>query len=558
MILQIDSGFRDYNKYPYNSEMCITINGRPISEKNDIRSTNLTENYIQSLFRWVGNSDFNNPLSRLKNDTFLTKIIPINSNQCIIIPENDEIKNLIDTVDYFIGIDLWIEETNLSSSIIFYDKRFFLVTLNEDIFQVYFTGLTYDDCDEHNNLNHLSIDGYFVNSSYHEKNNIVLLGKTKTNFQQSTKFVISNGPYRGLIVENVTKNWKRRITEINGIFRHVLLEDIPSYDSNDTFILYQDPTLIRNEKKTFFQNGIEDISIISFKQPPTYQEKFKYKGILLQVKNLLPLEVIILKPGNNIFEKEITLHSISGNELSIRIEKIGNGIIMKDAVSLNYKLYIIGLIDIFRNDVYYFTIQNLKGNLIYLDFTFSEDFFTHIEYLYFIPFRQVFPNLVIPTVPTQNLICVQTQLVSLILPNLPICGYNIYLADIPYVFVNLSNSQGQGCEISSTIYSNVPNAVSNNFVCPIANVRNPRINFVILSCKQTAIFKFSPRDSLIFRVSLPDGNLLKYANNTYSNSFGCPPLDIPLNINQTQNGKVVYPYILNNTISAIFEMKILG
>ena len=62
MLIQIDSGFRDYQKFPYNSDMTISINGRPNGEKNDIRSTNITENFIQSAFQWVGNSDKNNPI----------------------------------------------------------------------------------------------------------------------------------------------------------------------------------------------------------------------------------------------------------------------------------------------------------------------------------------------------------------------------------------------------------------------------------------------------------------------------------------------------------------
>ena len=151
----------------------------------------------------------------------------------------------------------------------------------------------------------------------------------------------------------------------------------------------------------------------------------------------------------------------------------------------------------------------------------------------------------------------EAQLVSLILPNLPICGYNIRLADIPYVFVTLCNSQGQGCEIQSTIYSNVPSASSNNFMCPIANVKNPRLNFVLVSCPQKGIFKFSPRDTLQFRVSLPNGQILKYINNKYAKLFDCPPLDIPLNLNRKRNEKVIYPYILNNSISAVFEMRFL-
>ena len=557
MLIQIDSGFRDYQKFPYNSDMTISINGRPIGEKNDIRSTNITENFIQSAFQWVGNSDKNNPISKISNDTFRTKIIPVNSNQCLIIPENDDIRKLINTIDYFVGIELWIEETNQTSKVIFYNKNLFLITLDEDVFTVYFENLSLEDCVNNENMENFAIDGYFVNTSFHEKRNLILLGITKTNFQPMNKFVISTGAYRGLIVENVTKNWKREIVEINGIFRHVILDNIPSYDSNDFFILYKEPTLIRNEKKEFFRDGIETFSILSFVNTPNYLEKYRYKNIVMKVVKENPLQLQIIHPGDDITEKEIILKSVSGNEIKINIESIGSGFIMKEDMSISSELYILSLLDTFSNNVEYFTIQSLNKNIVYIDYSIKETIFETVQYLYFIPYRSVFPNLVIPTVPTQNLICVETQLISLVLPNLPICGYNIYLADIPYVFVNLCNSQGQGCEITSTIYSNVPAATSNNFVCPIANVRNPRLNFVILNCKQKAIFKFSPRDTLRFRVSLPNGEILKYVNNKYAKLFDCPPLDIPLNLNRKRNEKIIFPYILNNSISAVFEMRFL-
>ena len=64
MIIQIDSGFRDYQKYPFNSEMTININGQPKLE-NDVRSTNLTENF-DKVIQWVGNSSNNNPYQKFR------------------------------------------------------------------------------------------------------------------------------------------------------------------------------------------------------------------------------------------------------------------------------------------------------------------------------------------------------------------------------------------------------------------------------------------------------------------------------------------------------------
>ena len=103
--------------------------------------------------------------------------------------------------------------------------------------------------------------------------------------------------------------------------------------------------------------------------------------------------------------------------------------------------YILAIPDIPKNNISYFLNEYSQNNLIYIEFKNFVDLFISAIYLYFIPYFQNFPNLIVPTIPTQNLICVEAHLVSLILPNLPICGYNIRLSDIPYVFVTLCNSQ---------------------------------------------------------------------------------------------------------------------
>ena len=65
-------------------------------------------------------------------------------------------------------------------------------TLFDDIFETYFENLTYSDYMDQD-LGDFPIDGYFVNTSYHEKNNLILLGTTNVNYQPSTNFVISQG-----------------------------------------------------------------------------------------------------------------------------------------------------------------------------------------------------------------------------------------------------------------------------------------------------------------------------------------------------------------------------
>ena len=136
MLIQFDSGYRDYSKFPYNSEFTISVNGQPpdVTNTNDVRYSYLTRQYIQHAFQWVGNSSFNNPLSKVVNDTFKTFVVPTDKNRCIIVPSDEQTRALIKTIDYFIGIQIWNEETNNSATAIIYDSNYNIVTFDQDIF----------------------------------------------------------------------------------------------------------------------------------------------------------------------------------------------------------------------------------------------------------------------------------------------------------------------------------------------------------------------------------------------------------------------------------------
>ena len=143
MIVQIDSLYRDYNKYPYNSSFEVSVNGQP--NKNDVRNTNITNHYIQYAFSWIGNSDGNNPYSKVPKDTFLCKVIPIKGNQCIVIPPSEDIKMIMDTIHYFNGLLVYSKDTGKHATILNYDSKQFLITLNQFIFEDYEHGLEYSD-----------------------------------------------------------------------------------------------------------------------------------------------------------------------------------------------------------------------------------------------------------------------------------------------------------------------------------------------------------------------------------------------------------------------------
>ena len=183
-----------------------------------------------------------------------------------------------------------------------------------------------------------------------------------------------------------------------------------------------------------------------------------------------------------------------------------------------------------------------------------------------IPFFSLFPNINAPIVPYQNATCCQVSIVSISLPNLPVCGFDILLSDLPYVLVSLINVNTPNNDSYGTLVSNNPASFSANFVCPIANIRNPNIvKFVVVGSNQKTVFKFTPRNSLRFRVTLPNGELLKYSTTFIPYDIPCKssPLSLPVSpcssINQPlnfntldDNALVVFPLTSTNLISATF------
>lgn len=113
----------------------------------------------------------------------------------------------------------------------------------------------------------------------------------------------------------------------------------------------------------------------------------------------------------------------------------------------------------------------------------------------------------------QQMICYEIELVSLILPNLPLVNqghYNgKYIYELPYVWVELSNvtSPMSGTNV---IYSNNPNSRRMLFKCSIDNNPNTVVPFLTLNGDgMTQTVKFAPNDNLRFSVRLPDGDVLK-------------------------------------------------
>lgn len=586
MIIQLDSNFRDYVTYPYASDFAITINGNPPENliEPDNRSTYLTGQYIRYAYQWIGNSAFNNPLSKIPNDTLEIQYIPRSSRELILIP-NQIIERYI-TNDYFVGISFYNPNNGLSSTVVAYNFSTLLVTLADDVFNLTTPDISYSDVKNSvHKINELTQNGFFINPSTHSGNNLLLMGTTRFNSNVQDELVLVKGLNINLIVTNVTKNWSTSILSLQGNYRNVIVSNVPSYDSNDFFIVSPTQYNIRLETKTpAFYNGVRSFSIKSASDNIVVGDVFFYKDFELKIKNISKsiehVQAEIIFPGNNIPMGNICLENKNNQskKLEIIVEKLGSGLEYKTKFQSNLHYYLIGIIDFIQYNVDYFVIYEKKFDFIYIEAT--KEIIEHINLIlknhesivgYFIRYSTVFPNVVIPLKPHQNSVCTRVRLISLNLPNLPVCGFNYRLADFPYVLVSFSNSQGSTFEIQSQIYSNVPSSTNSNFVCPISNVKNPELNFVSLRTKQEAIFKFKPRDYLRFQILLPNGEILKYnqsgveiellENNErfYNNrSQYCIPLNVPLNQVLSTSTKMVYPYILNNNISVVFEFQILG
>ena len=576
MLIQIDSNFRDYKTFPYESDFVVNVNGKPPINGSvpDVRSTYLTESYIRYAFKWIGDSAFNNPLSKIPNDTFVAKIVPLSPSSFVIIPPPTQQALSFETSDYFAGIECWNPITRLSGTIVSYNNRLLVATLDSDIFDVYFEDICIEDC-KNNDMQEFIIDAYLVNTTFHEKKNLLLLGTARINIDRDNRFVLVRGVDTRLVVENVTKNWVSTISTTQGVLRTVILDQFPSYDSNDFFIVYQKRISKDISSRKLFYKGLFDYRIVHCHGDIQPKTVFIYRD--LQVEYVDNETLNIIYPGNNIEKSTIRLYNPNNRTQYIDIDviSIGDGITLDYPPIIDKNTFLIAILDTIENNVYYFNIDKIHYNILYL--VIDKDDIDKINrqdiiYVYFIPFFTIFPNIVIPLVPNQNVVCVEARIVTISLPNLPVCGFNVRLADFPYILVTLCNSQGQGCEITSTLYSNVATSVRSNFVCPIANIRNPDINFVVVTSKQKAVFKFTPRDSLRFQILLPNGEILKYTttlskiallqrndqNLTIEKDAYCLPLNIPLNSVRDTNDKIVYPYILNNSISATFEFKVVN
>jgi len=606
MILHLDSTFRNIKNYPFPSEFEIDFNGQPAStlRSRDVRGQYATKQFAQYSFRWVGNET--SDLFGIPNDTLTVQVIPLNAVSCLLAtPGNPQLYQLLN--DYFVGTIMQNTDTGLSAVVAMYSASDFVFTLDQPIFSTY-SSVSYTEyiraaatpTKEHATPNLVFATVQLINPTYTAGNNLVLLGSTTLIASSPTEFALAKGINTALFVENATQRWSSKIKSVVGKYRSVILESFPSYASGDVFIVWlQDLSFSSNEIRLHV-GGIQDF-VVAEKGPHLYTAGDRLTNcdetIVFEVLRGHPLELRCLEAGSRqtvgtfvwLKRQDETVYHVkvgvltTGNWFRILSPAEGGDNLppaLRNAEDQKNPFFIIGILHPVNYQMMYFSVVLYAWPLVYLNITSVEAEAINTSYdetdtipfrFFVIPFVSLFPNINAPIVSYQNATCYQVSIASISLPNLPVCGFDILLSDLPYILVTLTNVNSANNDSYGTLLSNNPASFSANFVCPIANIRNPNIvKFVVVSSNQKTLFKFTPRNSLKFRIALPNGELLRYSTTFVPYEIPCQPcltstscLSLPLtpcpSINQPLNANTlddnamkVYPLTYSNLISATF------
>lgn len=607
-IIHLDSTYRNINLYPNPSEFTVAINGTPPenSERNDVRSVYFCFNYVFMRFKWIGFEETSS--GRVASQKLRVRFIVQSPNAFILdsIPTDYHIEN-----DYFVGLLFIIDATNESSIIVSYDSQTFLF-----ITQYQFSESSLAET-EGIILNTSFYDIYDTSVSG-SRDSIVVLGSSKLLPQSSDEFLLCRGISTTFYVENVSKGWILRIKDFQGFYRNAqLTTDMPCYDPGDVFqIRFQaDQNIAEILSSSTF--GITEYDLTAggvgysidqevYVFPETVDgevavfriQKIGRYGEIVHMTMCRAGEGFSVGKSYAVYTLDTPLFlcenitisidpyppatGITNSSALITVVDIGTIIIPKqkykyfcDQRSIHFQLESFfgmrhlliffplkdaGQVGVPINSVPdYYNVKYVNINGIVLESVLPPMPLGNI--LELISYQTIFPNIIIPTIGFQQPTCFEITISSISLPNLPVRGYNVLLADFPYVLVAFTNSSSNVGNSMHTLISNNPSVTRDAFVCPIANIRNPNIvKFVVVYSSMRVQMKFKTGDDISFRVSLPDGELLRFNDSeilTFGDTVSDDVTNIPMNIDSSVNSKKVYAYSTKRLISATFVIRSL-
>lgn len=518
MLINIDSNYRDFNEYPNISEFKIPINS---SSENNIKITN---DEIQTFYKWEGNSSFNTPLSQIQNDTLKISIVAIDSNKLIIAN-----KDLRQNYNNLIGSIFYNNVNFQSSEVIQVNQN--IITLKENIFDIFFDNIT--TVNDIYNMYDVIADGFFINKSKHNTNNLQILG---------TKNILND-----FYLYNLDKKWETHITYNNN--KNVYLKNL-TYNNDDYFLTRKNKRPIYNFNSPIFENGIKKFKILESSARFELHDIIEYENVKMKVASINNIgeiqTLIILNPGNNIKESRMTL-SKDIKTVTIEIIELGNGIISNDFVDEEYSSDLVSIIDRKNMQIYNFILLHQLYNIFYIDIgnisKINKILLENKEMLFTLTSYQKFsPNLNIITNFKNNYVKAKLKLLSISLPNINVIGYNTKLSNLPFLILQFSNET----DTKTNIITNDPNLKNANFIIPIANIKNSFDNYITIRCFQHNNIKLVSNDYFSFKLMTPNGKILQFSDK----------INKPINTFVSSNQNKVYSYKIQESISCNFCLDI--
>lgn len=547
-IIQIDSSFVNKNIYPYDTDFLIPINGTPPSnaDSSDTRCVFYTQEQVLDRFLWIGNDTIhvfnslsNNAVSfdfyALDGSTLVADFSSTMPPPNVPIPSFElYLRSVIEKSNYFVGCFFYFE--GFMTQITQYNGTTKKLTLLTPFPFRSTTG---------------SGLGYIVNPTQTSPNHLVVLLESSFALTQTLQDLLGVKTInRSQTIWQVRTGQQFLVQDFTPLSRDVVLEpSIYDYHANDLFLLRPTPStltgIVDGSGQKFWYQGVYTFQIVNGGTGYTIGSRLKITGsngdAIFTVEGVGAgghiTSLSVTSPGDGFDTSLYNLSPIppnTGTGGSLHITKTSPYFKASNNIDDQRKLLAffpdfqvhlpLQYFVVFRviNSIVYFytdrsTLDAMNEPSSYYNIDDPQGGATLVE---FIPYHNFYPSINVPMVPFQQSVCYRVKIASITLPNLPVCGYNILLANFPYVLVTLMNATSGGIGSTSggenfgVLLSNNPNAVRSTFVCPIANIRNPDyVRFVVVSSSQSITMKFTANDAMRFTVNLPNGELLKFQNN---------------------------------------------
>jgi len=534
MIFHFNSNYRNRTLYPFSTSFVIPINGTPPPNSFELDSRSILLANQEILFSFI------------YFQTMPVSFFLYNSNQVLL---QMEIPNYPSLAFYFqntlAGIVLQELDSQFSSII-----KSSLLKENGIL------------CELENPLSleiGLDYQGQLENPSNQfshsfRQNNLLINGFSKYNFAPGMRQLQDDGITKDCIVINLTKQTYFLIQDIIPPYRNVLITPFsnmqdPSFEDGD-YLMAVTPSVNSNiplvRILSYAPYGCRSLQLLHSTHYPIFKstifsdpltqlrieimETMDHSNAFLQI----PPTYRILHPGNFKHWDGLSISLVSeqdpSHHLRVKLSDLGFSFVVDQIpplVNLTRSKFMFVWLSIQQAIPIYSYVLYIdeRMNRIYTEI--PDLFFTssisYMDHLYsiggFIFLQTFFPNLIYP-ISNNTLQCYTVELISLTLPNRPLCGTNQLLADIPFVLVQFGNMNSNLDQFnrriqninSTTIYSNIPSAQNATFVCSIANIRNPDIyQYVVVSSDQVVTLKLNLQEDLILSVFLPNGDLLIFS-----------------------------------------------